>query len=96
MAAAVLLVGFLFADGRTDGLRVNGSDVVSTVWETQTGPGRQPPQCDPVTDDGIGRWRCIVNLDRGAPRTLEVDVLEDGSITGEQGLSACCLEVRDD
>jgi hypothetical protein len=85
------------------GLRVNGGELVSDLWEGVPGAG-QPPQCDPTTESGLGRWRCFVFAGELGER-MDVTVRENGSIVGifppalrrrahTRRFTACCIRIR--
>ncbi len=63
--AVALTQGLDETEGDKAGLRVNGSDVPSAVWEWYPAPA-EPPECVPTTRDGLGRWRCTVTYTGGA------------------------------
>ena len=81
------------------GLVVDGGSVQQVVYEAVPDPGAAPPQCRPQSDDGIGRWECIVEPKTGpAPIVYHLDVSDSGAVRGRAAdgtdrFTSCCLEV---
>lgn len=100
VAAGAFLVGWVTSDG--GGLRVNGGEIQQNLYEFWPGVTLPPPQCSPLTSDGIGDWACRVTYKRGeriVTQRVRVSVMSDGSMSGDgppgyQRFSACCAELR--